>query len=114
MDESRLQIRENAKGSADKSKKFWIWGINSAFGAKHKATYYTATSGRNIDTVVDLLKDASSTLKYLTSDGYEEYTKAKKELEKLGVNIKTSKCLAHGRRELWYYLSVRFWSALYI
>lgn len=104
MDESRLQIRENAKGSADKSKKSWIWVINSAFGAKHKATYYTATPGRNSDTVVDLLKDASSTLKYLTSDGYAGYAKAKKELEKLGVNIKTSKCLAHGRRELWYYL----------
>ena len=85
---------------------YTMWTLVSSRTSPIKAAWFTCTSSRSKDTVVNLFKDAPESLKTLTVDMFCGYPAALKELEDAyGVKITLTSCLTHLRRPLHRYLS---------
>lgn len=104
MDETPIKIRTHYTENG-RIKKSYVWTVVTSRTAPIQAAYYVITPGRKYSTVVELLKDASDVLQFLTTDFYSGYDKAVQELkEDHGVEITHTGCLTHLRRPLHVFL----------
>ncbi len=110
MDESTLLVRETAKKkmAQGKGRKSQIWNISTPWTAKDQAAWFTVSSGRGHENVVDILKNASPDLKFLLTDGYSGYSAATKAIRELfGLDVDNCRCHTHARRPVHYELKAR-------
>ncbi|MDY5722470.1 MAG: transposase, partial [Succinivibrio sp.] len=110
MDESTLLVRETAKKkmAQGKGRKSQIWNISTPWTAKDQAAWFTVSSGRGHENVVDILKNASPDLKFLLTDGYSGYSSATKAIRELfGLDVDNCRCHTHARRPVHYELKAR-------
>lgn len=81
-----------------------IWNLVSSWTSKVQGAYFMLSPTRNHIVPLNLLKDASDKVRYLTTDGYRGYDAAINKLQESGKDIKRTACLTHLRRPLHQYL----------